>query len=200
MNNLRTPLVMSANKKTIDLTLAGLLSLKLRRTFPRECPKNVYFAQTGTAKGDRAATVRVRAKIDKCEFRDLNEIYAERREFYARIDKRHKKNPGYRFPLTIHDGKKNYHERLTWKQAFAYQGDRQGVYLLCLSNIVEAHFPLTEFGLDRTPQSYSRAKREPVITATEEPKSEGKLTEKDLADARYKVALFSFILQERRAQ
>lgn len=209
-----TPLVMSLHRNFVELMRDGLKNMELRRAFPvrnyrgpegnanidelTDCIRPLYFAQTGTVTAKHAALVRVYAEVEKVEYSDISAIYNAKRDYFATLDHRSKKQPGYSYSFMLRDGGKNYHERLTYKEAIAYQGLRKGLYVILLKNIQSVNFPVTELGLTCAPQSYAWAKTSEIIGAEpgKDPRAKKprKLTPHEQEDARRKVALLSFIL------
>lgn len=218
MNNICTPLVMSLNRNFVELMRDGFKNMELRRAFPAknyrgpdgnaniddltDCIRPIYFVQTGTVTATRAALVRVYAEIEKVEFRDISAFYETKRDYFASIDHRKTKYPGYSYGLILRDGGKNYNECLTYKDAIEYQGLRKGLYVILLKNIQKVNFPITELGLSCAPQSFAWAKTTEIIGAVpgKDPREEEErreLTPHEQEDARRKIALLSFILEQR---
>ena len=154
---------MSLHPKWVDFMLDELKDMELRRIFPRNVrPRTpIYFVQTGTAKGGTSPTVRVRAEIECIDFVDVRMLYASKRDAFAKTDPMDPDHPGYRYVVCLTYGDRWYSPRLTWQQAIAYQGDRPGIYLICLRDITAVRFPISYLGLSLAPQSYAYAKKLP---------------------------------------
>ena len=161
MNKTSPPIVMSLRQNWVELMLDGFKDIELRRIFPRGIrPRTpIYFVQTGTAKGGKSPTVRVRAEIEHVDFVDLRTLYASKRDAFVKSDQMDPETPGYRYVVCLTYDGRWYSPRVTWKDALAYQGSRPGIYLIYLRSI-------SHLGLSLAPQSYAYAKKLPPFERT----------------------------------